>query len=396
MIKEIQARSLLRVAKITDTWFLGKYQISPYRGCQHACAYCDGRNENYYFEGNFDTDIEIKMNALTLLQKELSRIKEPGFIFLGSGITDAYQPVESKYEFTRKALEQIQPLALPLHVLTKSALIERDLPRFQQIAQKKQVIISFSIGNDAEETREIFEPQTARLADRWRILKQAKALGIRTGVLLLPVIPYISDSPAEIERIYQKAVVAKVDFLMPGGMTLKTGRQKDYFLQRIRDNYPPALAKIEQLYASNDRYGRATSSYYARIDQIFDQFSRQYKIPFRIPQELFHGAMPIYSEAAMLLAHIGDFLQAKGITRKAYGAAGYAIQKWAFEQKKKTGRRKDFHFSKIEADFRDSIASGTIKQLSGVGDVIFKMLTQFIDSGKISYYEQLRKNYSNF
>ncbi|MBN1350129.1 radical SAM protein [candidate division KSB1 bacterium] len=393
MIKHRQTRSLLRTAKQIDTWFLGKYQIGLYRGCQHACIYCDGRYEKYNFEGEFGTDIEIKANGLDLLQKELERVKEPGFTFIGSGITDAYQPLEAKCRLSRQALQMLNDKNMPVHVLTKSALIERDFDLYENIAKKSTAIISFSITSDNERTRQLLEPRTAPLSERWRILKAARERGINTGAMLLPVIPFISDSAEEMDRMLQKASEAEVDFVMFGGMTLKSGRQKDFFMDFIRQNIPRLEPQFIKLYANNDPYGQAVPPYYEKINSIFYPLARKYGIQIRIPRELFSGVIPCYTEAAILLAHIGDYLQTKGIRRKAYQYAGYAIQKWAFELKKKIGRKKEFHYTQIEEEFKRQVKSGDIKKLSGIGETIYNMLLEYINTGKISYYEQVRRDY---
>lgn len=393
MIKEINARSVLRTAKIIDTWFLGKHQISPYRGCQHACAYCDGRFEKYNFVGEFGTDIEIKINAVELLKKEIPRIKEPGFVMLGSGITDVYQPVEMKYRLTRRILEMLLPTKLPVHILTKSTQIADDLPLLTQINNKTRCIISMSIGHDNERIREILEPNTAPTDARWEILHQAKAAGISTGVMMMPVIPFISDSPEKIERMLQKSKKAQVDFVMFGGMTLKAGRQKTHFFEVIAKNFPEAYKPIKALYSDNDKYGRAQGDYYDKINQIFFQLARKYHIPFRMPHALFKGVFSKYHEAALLLAQIGEYLQSSGIQRKAYGRACFALQNWAFERKKSIGRKKGFSYKIIENEFLEAVRTEVFKKLPGIGEVIQKMLVQFANTGQIDYYNKVTRDF---
>ena len=212
---------------------------------------------------------------------------------------------------------------------------------------------------------------------------------------MLPVIPFISDSKAEMEQMLQKAKAVGVDFVMFGGMTLKVGRQKEFFMNFIHEKFPQHEENIKKLYQHNDPYGEALPTYYAKIERAFHELARNYRIQFRIPHELFKGVVPQYTEAAILLAHIGDYLRAKGIQRKAYQYACYAIQKWAFELKKKIGRKKDFHYTLIENEFRRQIKTGDVKQLSGIGDTIYKMLHQFLQTGRISYYEQIRRDYSD-
>lgn len=393
MINQINARAILRTAKIIDPWFLGKFQISPYRGCQHACAYCDGRFEKYNFVGEFGTDIEIKANTLQLLKKEILRIKEPGLVMLGSGITDVYQPIESEFRFTRRILELIRDTRLPVHILTKSTRIAEDLPLLEKINQHSRSIVSMSIGHDNDQTRKILEPNTAPTAERWEVLKQAKRAGMATGVMLMPVIPFISDSADEMERMLVKCKDVGVDFVLFGGMTLKAGRQKEHFLKVIQNNYPDRHDVIKALYASNDLYGRAAGNYYPKINHQFYQLARKYQIQIRIPHELFKGIFPQYHEAALILAQIGEYLQSQGIQREAYGRASFSLQRWAFSRKKELGRKKDFSYKIIEREFVQSIENGNFKNLPGIGEVIQKMLVEFSQTGRIQYYDELRRNF---
>ncbi|MBI4648396.1 MAG: hypothetical protein HY738_17885 [Bacteroidia bacterium] len=113
MIKEIHAKSILRKHKRIDSWFVSRYGMNIYRGCTHNCAYCDGRAEGYYVSGEFGQDVEVKINAIELLEKELapSRKKSPfakGFVMLGGGVSDGYQPIESKYQLITDTPELIE------------------------------------------------------------------------------------------------------------------------------------------------------------------------------------------------------------------------------------------------------------------------------------------------
>ena len=109
-IKEIEAKSILRKHKKIDSWFLSRYNMNLYRGCTHNCVYCDGRAEGYYVEGEFGNDVAVKINALEVLRRELDpkRKRTPfkrGYVMVGGGVGDSYQPIEEKYELTRKTLE---------------------------------------------------------------------------------------------------------------------------------------------------------------------------------------------------------------------------------------------------------------------------------------------------
>jgi DNA repair photolyase len=125
---------------MVDSWFLGRYGMNLYRGCEHGCRFCDGRSERYLVEGDFARDITVKRNAVAVLDRELGRIREPGFVFVGGGVCDAYQPAQARYGLARGALEVARRRGLPVHVLTKSALVERDLDLPDMIPEALPII----------------------------------------------------------------------------------------------------------------------------------------------------------------------------------------------------------------------------------------------------------------
>ncbi|MBU4227917.1 hypothetical protein KJ813_02845 [bacterium] len=128
-IIEIAAKSILRKYKKIDSWFISRYGMNLYRGCIHNCIYCDGRSESYYVDGEFGEDVTVKINAIEILRRELDpkRKRAPfkrSFIMIGGGVGNSYQPIEEKYQLSRKVLELIEEYDFPIHVLTKSTLIK--------------------------------------------------------------------------------------------------------------------------------------------------------------------------------------------------------------------------------------------------------------------------------
>ena len=130
---------------LVDTYFLQKYSFSPYMACEHGCRYCDGRAEKYYVEGDFEKDIIIRRNLPEVLEQELEKVREPGFIFVGSGISDAYQPVEADECIMQEALEIILRTGFPVAVMTKSEIIRRDLNLLKRINEKAGAVVMFSV-----------------------------------------------------------------------------------------------------------------------------------------------------------------------------------------------------------------------------------------------------------
>ena len=138
-IKEIEAKTILRKRKKIDSWFISRYGMNLYRGCTHNCVYCDGRSEGYFVKGKFGEDVKVKTNAIEILKKELSKDKNfkgkfnHGYIMLGGGVGDSYQQVEEKFNLTKKALDLISKYNCPIHILTKSTLVKRDINLLKKI-----------------------------------------------------------------------------------------------------------------------------------------------------------------------------------------------------------------------------------------------------------------------
>ena len=163
IIKEIIAKSLLRKHKFVDSWFVSKYGFNIYRGCLHNCAYCDGRAEKYQVEGEFGKEIAVKINAPELLDRELNPANKrkplkKGYIAVGGGVGDAYQPAEAELKMSRKVLEIIAKYDFPIHILTKSDAVLNDLDIIKEINQQTGARISFSFSSVDEKISRVFEP----------------------------------------------------------------------------------------------------------------------------------------------------------------------------------------------------------------------------------------------
>ena len=371
---EKQARTILRKSKITDSWFVSKYGMNLYRGCEHACAYCDGRAEKYRVEGDFGRDIEVKHNAPELLRRELGRIKERGMIFVGGGVCDAYQPAEQQYQLTRRCLELILEHQLPVHVLTKSALVQRDLDLLQQINEGAGAIVSFSFCSDDPSVVRTFEPGCTTAEQRFAVLQQCRQRGIPTGMMLMPLIPLVSDGAASIERLVRRARELEVAFVIFGGMTLKQGRQQRHFLRVLRGRHPELAGRYARIYPGHE-WGHASGDHYQRVDRLCAQLLAKYKIPPRIPLRLFAGKVDQRVEVSMVLAHIHYLLKIRGEDRRAYEHASYKIQG-------------------LKEDLADLVQNDLLVQVQGIGPVINRLVKEMVQTGQCGYYTKLMKEYT--
>ena len=155
-ISRIKIKTALRKSREIDHYFGSRYSFSPYRACSHDCAYCDGRAERYYVEGNFSSSIVIRENLPEVLKKDLERLREKGFILAGSGVTDAYQPIEKKEKLMARAAELLAEKGFPAVLVTKSVLPMRDMEIWRKVNDKSRFILLLTICSVNEEERSNF------------------------------------------------------------------------------------------------------------------------------------------------------------------------------------------------------------------------------------------------
>jgi DNA repair photolyase len=348
---EVAAKSLLRRSVIVDPYFLGRFGSNLYRGCEHGCLYCDGRAERYYVSGTFDRDIEVKGNALELAGRELGLMREPGFLFIGGGVCDAYQPAEERYALARGLLRLCQERRVPVHVLTKSALAERDFDVLAEINRDTRAILSFSIALGDERQRSIFEPGAAPLDERWRLLRRAHEAGLGTAVMAMPLLPGLSDQPDQIESLLTRAAEVGVDFVCAGGLTLRPGRQKDGFFAVLAREFPELVPGYQKLYREDRASGAPDPRYSDRLYQRCHELQGQHKLPGRMPQRLFHGLVPIYTELSVLLEHRAYERKEAGGMNGRLARAGQAVGAWARARLARQRGRNAFREVEAELSF---------------------------------------------
>jgi len=370
-VKEIKAKSILRKHKKIDSWFLSRYGMNLYRGCTHNCVYCDGRAEKYQVDGEFGRDISVKANAIQILNKELDPRRKktplkPGYIMLGGGVNDSYQPIETKYELSRKALHLINYFKFPVHILTKSTLVKKDTDLIKKINEQKRAIVSFSFSSVDNDISKIFEPGVLPPSERLDTISYFKDENISCGMFLMPVIPFITDKKDIMEESIRQAKKAGVDFIIFSGMTLKDGRQHDYFLNTLRKYYPDLLTEYSIIY-KGDKWGGATSDYYNSIHETFNLLARKYNMPIRIPPNLWEEIVDENDRVIVILEHIDYLLKTQG-RKSPYGYAAYSISKL------------NEPISNIKYD---------LKQLKGVGTTTERIILEILNTGTSSYYSKL-------
>ena len=286
MIYEVNAKMLLSASKQPDAWFGIKYTMNLYRGCQHQCIYCDSRSECYRIE-NF-ADVIVKVNAIDLLKKELPRKRVKGTIGTGS-MSDPYLPLEATRRLTAQALEVIAAQRFPVHVLTKSDLVLRDIDLLREIS-RVYAAISFTITTADDDLGKKVEPGAPLVSRRFTALARLAEAGLRTGVLLMPVLPFLEDNPENILAIVQRAQDCGATYILASfGMTLRD-RQRAYYYAQLDRLFPGLRQQYERQYG--DRYS-ALARQAKRLEQIFREACERHGLSTRLP--FYEPAAPLTS-----------------------------------------------------------------------------------------------------
>ncbi|MBX7165767.1 MAG: PA0069 family radical SAM protein [Pirellulales bacterium] len=183
------------------------WSINPYRGCEHGCAYCYARPYHEYLGLSagldFETRILVKHDAPALLRKELGHPNWRGELIALSGVTDCYQPVEAELRLTRGCLEVMLEARQPVAIITKNALITRDLDVLAELAQNKLVAVNVSITSLDQGLTRRLEPRTSAPQARLRAIRELSAAAVPVRVMMAPIMPGINDH--EIPQVLEAA-----------------------------------------------------------------------------------------------------------------------------------------------------------------------------------------------
>ncbi|MDE6925800.1 MAG: radical SAM protein [Acetatifactor sp.] len=226
-----------------------KNGMNLYRGCSHGCIYCDSRSRCYHMEHAFE-DIEVKENAIELLENALRRKRQKCMIGTGS-MTDPYIPLEMEIEYVRKALSLIRQYGFGFTVITKSDRILRDLELLQEINNSTKCVVQMTLTTcDGDLCRKL-EPNVCTTKTRFQVLKKLRDAGIPTVVWLSPILPFINDTEDNISGILDMCIEAKVYGIICFGMglTLRDGN-REYFYKQLDRLFPHLKEKYIRTYGN--------------------------------------------------------------------------------------------------------------------------------------------------
>ena len=256
--KQLKVDFLLNKITQKDNLFGGNYTIDPYQNCEFGCLYCDS---------SFDKTIYIKTNAVDLLNKEIEKAKK-GTIILGS-VHDPYQKAEEDFQISRNLLKIIKQNDFSCHILTKSNLVLRDIDILTKIEDCK---VTLSLTSLDDKLVRIFEKNIPSPKIRLQTIEKLTNKGVKTGLAIIPVLPYIVEK--ELEEIVKLAKNYSALYLLHKHLELK-GDQKIYFINILKKFYPNLVEKYENLY--KDSY-MPKNEYIIKINKILENLYKINKI----------------------------------------------------------------------------------------------------------------------
>ena len=319
-------------------------------GCSHNCAYCDGRAEKYHFEGDFTKDIKIKSNIVDELENFIPKLRENSPFHISSGISDAYQSLEKKNNITGRCSEILSNYDFHVSVLTKSSLILRDLENWKKVNNRGGFTLQMSLNTLDDSIRKKMEPGASSVQERLETIKTFKEAGCNVGVFMMPLLPGITDTEENINQLLEKLTELKVDYIMPGPLTLRPGRQKDLYMEKVDKYYPHLSKEYADIYSENKISGMPNKSYYydfnKRVEKAFQNIT---SLP---PHYLYKNTMPLYCELNMLLEHMILLYSWKNMDVTNLKKAYKQIHEYLLKEKKNFNKKRSLPSNHIDTNLK--------------------------------------------
>lgn len=245
-VEYIPAKTIVARTK-SNEWFGAEYNMNIYRGCSHGCIYCDSRSDCYQV-ADFDR-VRVKSDALAIIHSDLERKRRKGVIATGA-MSDPYNPLERELELTRGALALVERFRFGLAVATKSDLVGRDADLFAAIRKHAPVIVKITITTHDDALAARIESGAPSPTRRFQALRALADKGIFTGVLLMPVLPFITDSPDNLLGVVHAAAECGARFVYPWfGMTIRDGQREHYYRELAR-LFPDIVERYKMRYGA--------------------------------------------------------------------------------------------------------------------------------------------------
>jgi DNA repair photolyase len=280
---EVQAKSIInRVPEISRVPF--RFTINPYRGCGHRCLYCFARKSHTYLDldygEDFDTKVVVKVNAPEKLRKELARSTWKGeHIAMGTNV-DPYQRAEGRYRLMRGILEALRDFRNPFSILTKGTLILRDLDLLLDAMEVTDVGTNVSVGAIDPELWHAVESGTPSPKKRLEVVRKLNEAGIPCGVLMAPILPFLSDDDESLEATVRAIADAGATHVSPIVLHLRKGGSREWWMRWLRQERPDLVPRYEELYAGK---AYAPKAYQGEVADRVHTLARKHGVGRKTP-----------------------------------------------------------------------------------------------------------------
>ncbi len=353
--QEYRARKIVNVHKHVDgPWFWGKYTAHPYVGCRSGCDFCYLRGGRYLGRRDpqtFDTLIQVKINTVELLRKELPRLAHEVI-----SVGDWQQPAEDRYRLSRGMLEVVCDQGFPLFIIERSPLLTRDLDLLTEINRRTWVGVLFSISNLDSTLKGAFEPRSPGVKRRLEAMGKLADAGILVGTSMMPIIPCVGDDERHLDDLVRATKDHGGTCVLAGGLTMD-GVQADWTLVAARRLDPAIETRWRELYHwepdGKPTYG-PPRAYNARLGLLVRELCSRHGLLDRIPRHIAPGPTAVNKQVAerlFLKTYDLELEEAKDYRIWAYRKAAWTVDEWP----------------ENIADIYQARGEGGLRELPGIG-----------------------------
>ena len=276
-MEEVKSKVLMQPCGDGSGWFGHNWNVNLYRGCCHGCIYCDSRSSCYQVH-EFDR-VRCKQDALHILEEELRSKRRKGIVGLGA-MSDPYNPFEREKLLTRGALQLLGKYGFGVSIATKSDLITRDAQLLADIAQHNPALAKITITAADDDLSRRVEGNVCPSSARFAALEALSKKGVFSGVLMLPVLPFIEDNEENILGIVRRASDSGARFIYTTMDVTLRGNQRQWFYDRLQERFPGVKEKYMKTFG--EAYACASpraEELYAAFAEACDRAGIAYKMP---------------------------------------------------------------------------------------------------------------------
>lgn len=364
---EYKPKKIVNVHKHVDgPWFWGKYSAHPYIGCRSGCEFCYLRGSRYLGKrhpDSFDTLIQVKTNAVELLNKELNRLNVD---VIAAG--DWQQPAEDRYRLSRSMLESVYQHGFPLFIVERSPLLIRDLDLLIDINRQNWVGVVISISSLDPELKRAFEPHSPGVKRRLQLMQQLSEAGIMVGTGLMPILPFVGDDKDHLEEVVIATKDHGGEFIMAGGLTMD-GAQAERTLSAATLLNRTLETRIRDLYgweiAGKPRYG-PPQNYNAKLGLLVRELCDRHGLLDRMPRYISPGSLSVNKCIAERLFLRTYDLELEGANQ--YQIFAYRKAAWTVDE-----------YPESVLDIYQAQGTTGLEELPGIGKSISKQIGTWLD-----------------